>query len=245
MKPFPLIVLILSLAGAAILGVLYYQAREQGEQLQRDLNASQQESKNLSSHLDQARKVNLAQKEQLNKLDADLGATKTALTTSRSKNVQLNRQVSQLKESVTVRQGEIRLLSAEVLALKETLAQARAHESSPESVAAYKATISELEQQLDSVKQAPPPTPAIPVLTTHRSRSSRVVSVGPSNAFVVLNYGAAHGALPTQKMTIRRGTKTLAVVQISDVRENYSIAQVRPDSLRDTLIKGDSATLAH
>ena len=44
-------------------------------------------------------------------------------------------------------------------------------------------------------------------------------------------------------MDIRRGTKQLATVQISDVRENYSIAQVRPDSLRDSLQKGDLATL--
>ncbi len=81
------------------------------------------------------------------------------------------------------------------------------------------------------------------VLTTHRSRLASVVSVGPSSALVVINYGASHGALPEQRLFIRRGTETLATVHISDVRENFSIAQVRPDTLQAALHKGDSAVL--
>jgi hypothetical protein len=70
------------------------------------------------------------------------------------------------------------------------------------------------------------------------------MSIGPSNAFVVINYGAVHGALPTQVISIRRGTETIATALISDVREKYSIAQVQPESLRGALHKGDSAVIA-
>jgi hypothetical protein len=45
-------------------------------------------------------------------------------------------------------------------------------------------------------------------------------------------------------MTIQRGTKTLASALTTDVRQNHSIAQIQPDSLRGALHKGDSAVLA-
>jgi hypothetical protein len=70
-----------------------------------------------------------------------------------------------------------------------------------------------------------------------------VLSVGPGNAFVVLNFGTARGAQLGHRLTVNQGTDTVATVLISDVRPNFSIAQVLPDTLRGVLQKGDSATL--
>jgi hypothetical protein len=69
------------------------------------------------------------------------------------------------------------------------------------------------------------------------------VSVGPENAFVVLNYGSARGAQIDQRFAVRSGSDLLATVRISDVRSQFSIAQVEPDSLRGVLHKGDLAVL--
>ncbi len=69
------------------------------------------------------------------------------------------------------------------------------------------------------------------------------MSVGPENAFVVLNYGANRGAQIDQRFAIRSGPDLLATVRISDVRSQFSIAQVEPDSLRGVLHKGDLALL--
>lgn len=67
----------------------------------------------------------------------------------------------------------------------------------------------------------------------------QVVSVGPAAAFVVLDYGEAHGARPQAIIRLQRGTSELAQVQISDVRPRFSLAQVPPDTLKGQLQTGD------
>ena len=42
---------------------------------------------------------------------------------------------------------------------------------------------------------------------------------------------------------MQRGTDEVATVLISDVRTNFSVAQVLPDTLRGVLQKGDLAVL--
>ncbi len=78
---------------------------------------------------------------------------------------------------------------------------------------------------------------------TNRAGRATILTVGPENAFVVLNFGSARGAKLGQKLAVSQGTSDVATVQISDVRAHYSIAQVLTDSLRGVLQKGDSATL--
>lgn len=243
MKTFPLIILLLALASAALLVGLYWRTTETNRQLDQELSSTKADNSQLGAALSESHQLNEKQRSQLEELDTDLGKTKTALTAARANSVTLQREITQLQQAAEEARRTQRQLRTEVTSLNEALAAARAHPASPESIASYQQTIRDLEQQLASAQSAARDTAPIPVLVTHRTRSTLVVSVGPSNAFVVLNYGANHGALPAQTMSIHRGTNLLATVQISDVRENYSIAQVRPDSLRDSLQKGDVATL--
>ena len=243
MKNLSIIITLLAVIAAAILGGLYWRTASDNSRLELSLSSARSQNQALTANLATSQELTEQQQAQLHALDADLGETKISLTSARSNLIILQREVEELEQNL-VESNEIqRDLSGEVSSLNAALAQARASEASPETIASYQQAISNLEQQLATLQSPTTQAPAMPVLTTHRSRSTRVVSVGPSNAFVVLNYGASHGALPSQKMAIRRGTKQLATVQISDVRENYSIAQVRPDSLRDSLQKGDTATL--
>lgn len=243
MKNLSIIISLLSVIAAAVLGGLYWLSSSDNARLEKSLLTARSQNQVLTADLTVARELTEQQQTQLHTLDADLGETKTSLTSTRSRMIILQREIEELEENLTQSQATQRSLQGDVTSLTKALTQARASEASPETVASYQKTIRDLEQQLATIQSAPYPTSTVPVLTTHRSRSTRVVSVGPSNAFVVLNYGASHGALPSQRMDIHRGTKQLASVQISDVRQNYSIAQVRPDSLRDTLQKGDVATL--
>ena len=243
MKNLSIIITLLAVIAAAILGGLYWRTASDNSRLELSLSSARSQNQALTANLATSQELTEQQQAQLHALDADLGETKISLTSARSNLIILQREVEELEQNL-VESNEIqRDLSGEVSSLNAALAQARASEASPETIASYQQAISNLEQQLATLQSPTTQNPAMPVLTTHRSRSTRVVSVGPSNAFVVLNYGASHGALPSKKMAIRRGTKQLATAQISDVRENYSIAQVRPDSLRDTLQKGDVATL--
>jgi hypothetical protein len=70
-----------------------------------------------------------------------------------------------------------------------------------------------------------------------------VLTVGPSSAFVVLNFGSVRGAQLGQRLNVSQGTETIATVLISDVRTNFCIAQVQPDTVRGVLQKGDLALL--
>ena len=202
MKNLSIIITLLAVITAAIFGGLYWRSSSDNSRLELSLSTARSQNQALTADLMTAQELTEEQKEQLHSLDANLGETKSSLTSARSNLIILQREIEELEANLAESKATQRDLRGEVSSLTEALAQARASEASPETIASYQ-----------------------------------------SNAFVVLNYGASHGALPSQRMDIQRGTKQLATVQISDVRENYSIAQVRPDSLRDSLQKGDVATL--
>jgi hypothetical protein len=79
----------------------------------------------------------------------------------------------------------------------------------------------------------------------NRAGRATVLSVGPSNAFVVLDYGSDRGAQVGQQLAVSQGTTVVATVLISDVRPHFAIAQVQPDTVRAVLQKGDLAVLIH
>jgi len=191
----------------------------------------------------QAATAAAAQQTEIDALDSSLGEARTRLTVAEARQVELGRELTKTREQLAARDASLLPLQNENARLNAELAQLAARSS--ELVSAYDRTMAELARQLDELARPEPATsPVIPLLSTHRSRSAQVVSVGPSSAFVIINYGAAHGALPRQEMRIMRGTDTVARVHISDVREQYSIAQVLPDSLSGVLHKGDSAVLS-
>lgn len=184
-----------------------------------------------------------ARQTEIDALDAALGEARTRLTVAEARQVELRRELTQTREQLAAREAALQPLQAENTRLTADLAQVNSRSTA--RVAAFERTMAELERLLaETVRPEPASRPVIPLLTTHRSRSAQVVSVGPSSAFVIINYGAAHGALPRQEMLIIRGTETVARVHISDVREQHSIAQVLPDSLSGVLHKGDSAVLS-
>ncbi len=228
MKKLPLILGLLAVAGIVASAALYLRAArarqfhaEQLAQAHARVAALELKAVGLTTQ-------NTALQTQVSELDTSLGETKTRLTVTEARNVQLTRDAAEAKRELLARTAQADAAQREIASLQRDLAAARA------SVA------------VASPAPAPVSVPAaLPtaILTTHRSRSASIASVGPSNAFVVLNYGAAQGALPAQQLLIRHGTDVVARVLISDVREHHSIAQVRPDSLRGALHKGDLAVL--
>lgn len=224
--------------GCLVLAVLYGLGVRENRSLAAQLESARGETRRYLAELAAGDREREKLQTQLVALDADLGATKTRLTEAEAAKVQLTRELA-------ANRTELREMTAEQARLRAEIArlQNESGHGSPEIVAAHEATIARLEAELARLQQAP--APAGPVLSTNRARSTMVVSVGPSDAFVVINYGASHGALPAQKMLIKRGTETVGTALISDVREQYSVAQVDPGSLRGALHKGDSAVLAH
>jgi len=246
------ILLGLTLLGTVVFGGAYFFTYRENLSLQIALDVDGRKIQQQQATISGLENAQAKDRAQLLALDANLGATKTRLTAAESDQVVLRREIRDLRNQLQESATHTALLTKENDRLGSDLTAARANRASLESVRAYQDTITKLEQALANAQaaQMTPPTPPAPVqtqgvvLTTNRGRNSTVVSVGPADAFVVVNYGATHGAMPTQQLSIKRGTEIMATALISDVRENYSIAQIHPQSLRGALHKGDSAVLA-
>lgn len=229
----------LLLAAVCLLGVAYWQKHRQWQGVRASQSAQQAA---LGARLAESEETITQLAGQVDALDTALGEARTKLTAADTRYVETARELSTAKariEELEQATRDLNDLQAAHTALGREAAALR-EAADPELPAAFARVMKELQTRL--AREDVPPAP-VPVLATSRGRGARVVSVGPSQAFVVVDYGAEHGALPRQEMLIQRGTETLARVHISDVRPRHSVAQVVPDSVQGALHKGDSAVL--
>ncbi|HVS52060.1 MAG TPA: hypothetical protein VHD62_06860 [Opitutaceae bacterium] len=246
MSRLPVILNVVALLCAATLGALFFQTQRARRQLEATLADETMRASKLAASLAVAHEENAALKSHLGETESELGATKTKLAASDARATQLDRELAQAKSAIAMHERNAQALAAEIASLRQDLADARSSSASPEAVAAYKNTIAELERELAAAGNgvaAPNAAGAATAVFASRTGRGTVLSVGAENAFVVLDFGATRGATVGQKLTIGGGTDPIATVLISDVRPNFSIAQVLPDTLRGVLQKGDVAVL--
>lgn len=253
MNRLPLFLCAVALLGSALSAVLFFRIGNTKQVLEQRLADSTTRATKLDAALASANERNgsltaqsAALTSRISALDMELKATKSKLTAAEVRVGDLGRDIAQTKEVLAVYESTARALADEVAALREDLESSRTSNASPEAVAAYKSTIGELERQLATARNGASATATAGASTAvFASRAGRatVLTVGPDSAFVVLNFGSARGAQLGHKLTVSQGTAVVATVLISDVRANFSVAQVLPDTLRGVLQKGDSAVL--
>lgn len=260
MHRLPLFLCAIALIGSALSATLYFQignskqvlelrladATTRATKLDTDLAVSNQQNGSLkaklatvSGDLNAVRSKVAALSARATQLDRDLASSKNELSAAKS-------DLSAAKEVVAVYELTARALADELTALRQDLSDSRASNASPEAVAAYKVTIAELERQLAIARNgaaAPAAAGASTAVFASRAGRATILTVGPENAFVVLNFGSARGAELGQKLAVSQGIDEVATLLISDVRTNFSVAQVLPDTLRAVLQKGDLAVL--
>jgi uncharacterized membrane-anchored protein YhcB (DUF1043 family) len=253
MHRLPIILCALALLGSGVSAVLFFRIGNSKQLLEQRLADSTARATKLDLDLAAANEQAGAHKARVAQLDADLTSTRTQLDTARTqltaaetRSTELNRDLGQTRAVLAFYESTATSLSGEVAALQRDLADSRASNASPDAVAGYKAAIAELERQLATARNgaaAPATAGASTAVFASRAGRATVLTVGPGQAFVVLNFGEARGAKLGHKLTVSQGTNVVATVQISDLRENFSVAQVLPESLRGVLQKGDSALL--
>ena len=175
-------------------------------------------------------------------LDTQLGSAKTRTTATEVRQAQLTRELTARE------QREVELM-AELATLQQKHALP-ALPAPPLDPAADRTRIAELEQQLTQLLTralAEPVSAAAvePETAPAPPEPYQVVRVGPRDSFVVLDFGAAHGARPGQILGLWRGTSELARVQISDARPRFSLAQVLSATLKGQLQTGDLVILTN
>ena len=247
MHRLPLILCVTALLGSTLSGVLYFRIGNSKQVLEQRLTDATTRATKLDAHLAAANEQNGTLKGRITTLHGELDATKTKLDATETRIAQLDRDLADTKNVLSVYETTTRALGDEVAALRQDLEESRSSNASPEAVAAYKSTIAELERQIAVAARNGAALTATAGASTavFASRAGRatVLTVGPESSFVVLNFGTARGARLGQKLTVSQGTSEVATVLISDVRTNFSVAQVLPDTLRGVLQKGDSALL--
>jgi hypothetical protein len=253
MHRLPLLLCAVALLGSTASAVLYFRIGNSKQVLELRLADATARAAKLDADLATANEHNGSLKAKASALDLEVERTRSKVALAESRNAELERDVAQARNDaaqaktvLTVYETTARALADEVAALRQDLADSRGSNASPEAVQAYKNTIAELERQLAQSRNgaaAPTATGASTAVFMSRAGRATVLTVGPESAFVVLNFGAVRGAQLGQKLAVNQGTTEVATVLISDVRTNFSVAQVLPDTLRGVLQKGDSAVL--
>lgn len=253
MHRLPLILCAIAILGSTVSAVLFFQIGNSKQVLELRLADAEVRATKLDGALALANRQNGTLTGQLSALDTELATARARQAETEGRVTQLDRTLSEVKRDLadtrsvlTVYEDTTRALGDEVASLRQDLEESRTSNASPEAVQAYKSTIAELEKQLATARNGAALTGTAGASTavfSSRAGRATVLNVGPQSAFVVLNFGSARGAKLGQKLTVSQGTTEVATVLISDVRANFSIAQVLPDTLRGVLQKGDSALL--
>lgn len=186
-------------------------------------------------------------------LDEQLSEAKARSVSLEARATQLSRELQQLSRELAEKIDAEQTQQRELAQLRRDLVQARSallEQGSQAEVAALQERIDALEAELAGRGSGSPATPGSTVritpVTSPRDfgiHSASVLNVGTKSAFVVLNIGSVHGARPGLQLAVDRQGLSLARLQISEVNENYSIAQVEAGSLTGKLRVGDNATI--
>jgi len=182
-------------------------------------------------------------REAAQQLDTQLGETKLRQTAADIKAEELIRRLSTTDEQLNKREQRIDGLLKEVERLKEVAGHAApgAGPGGPRHDPALIERIKQLEDQVlnllsRALQESSTPTPTAPA-------GWRVLRVGRTGSFVITDFGTRSGAAVGRRLVVTRGANVLGRVQISDVREDFSIAQVLPDTAKAQLQPGDFVLL--
>lgn len=246
MRNLTLILSVVALVGAVASGVLFFIIGNSKQELFHRLQNTDAKLTATEAKLKGSQRENEKLQNQVRVLDADLATNKRDLTALRLEAEQMQQSLELLEEArtsaVEARESaitDLRQATENLAIIRHQLAQS----VSPEDVRQYQQTISDLEGRIGPLERRLAQKSAAPALVSGRSNHAQVVKVGPRNAFVVINFGSSHGAVTNQRFALKRGSTTLATVEISLTKEHYSIAQVLPETLSGNIRKGDAATI--
>ena len=195
--------------------------------------------------------------EQLEKQGSALEAATEDRDATLAKNTSLSAQLGQLQREnlrlLDEREARIdteKRLQDENARLKRELAETRARSVPQEQIAGYEKTIADLERQILELREtsvqsvatngetsnflsAPPSNPSL---------QGKVLTVGKGSSFVVLNIGYNDGVRLTNELLVHHADTSIAKIQVTEVKENLSIARVLPESLVKIPQTGDSVS---
>lgn len=231
---------ILCLIGVVLSGVFYVQIRKQKEQIENNLNLSRaayqekvQEMASLKSRTLQAetksKQLNDQAEEERSKasgFEAQFDVLRGDVEDAQSKLKQAEEEVSRLGLYNRDLQREINNLKAAVPPQnwREQLnrLQSRLLELEAENTS-LKKTLSAAGGIVTSREPARPEN--LPAVQS-QAPVGEIVRIGPDGSFAIISYGRQSGAAEGQILAIHRGPQKVAVVSITQITNDFCIAQI-------------------
>ena len=222
-------------------GFLFFQVRTQKERLTKNLNQSRialqdklKESAALQSRVFKAESASgeLTQlreeseiktdslKDQVEVLSQKANKEKLARERSESENIRLNELIRDLQREINKLKGSI---PPQNWREQFNKLQSRALELEAENSTLKKSKYSN--SQIPNTRKTPT-RPAQSPTVQNQTPVGEVIRIGPDGSFAIINYGRKSGAAEGQTLTIHRNEQTVALLKLTQITNDFSIAQI-------------------
>ncbi|MEM9159146.1 MAG: hypothetical protein AAGB46_08860, partial [Verrucomicrobiota bacterium] len=231
---------ILTIAGAILSGVFYFLSSSSS-------NALKEQIANLENQLSISQNKFSKANSEKNKLSQELHENSTAFNETRSENTVLSARVNQLKrenhrltEELDDRIETEETLQRDIAKLNNELSTTKASTISLAAIAEYEQKISDLEAENLRLRDTQRRFPGSAASSTPAEElNGAILTVGPGASFVVIDIGYTDGVRLANSLNILRGSRPIAKIEITEVKENLSIGRILPDSMETTPRNGD------
>lgn len=252
MRSFANFLSILAIIGAIASGAFYYLNTKEANNLAQELQTSQtQLNAERAKSSTQAATIEDLQG-QLEQSARSLQEARSNITVVSARSNQLKRENQRFTEELEMRMDNEENLQRSLADLKKEMAAQKANSITLEEANAYEQKIATLESTILKLESTPP-KPANPSTSDAYANlkpapsgsSGRVLTVGPQSSFVIVSLGYTSGIRLDHLLEIKREGESIAKIQISEVKENLSIARILPGSMQIDPIAGDLVVSAN
>lgn len=219
----------------------------------KEANNLDQELQTANSRLSLVESQNAAQQAKVDDLSAQLQQSSQSLEEARSnitvitaRSNQLKRENGRLSDELDMRLDKEESLQIALADLKKEMAELRANSISLDKATEYEQEIASLEASILQLKNSQPTPTTSSLADTYRNLkmapdglNGQILTVGPQSSFVVINLGYTSGVRLDHLLEIQRDGKLVANIQVTEVKENLSIARILPESMATDPETGD------
>lgn len=237
---------VLAVIGAIASGGFYFLNLQEANNLAQELqSANTQLSTTQSKNIEQSSTIDDLSA-QLQQSNQTLEEARSNITVITARSNQLKRENGRLSDELDMRLDKEESLQIALADLKKEMAKLRANSISLDKATAYEQEIASLEARILQLKNSQATASTVSLSDTYRTLktapgglSGQILTVGPKSSFVVINLGYTSGVRLDHLLEIQRDGKLVANIQVTEVKENLSIARILPESMATDPETGD------
>ena len=238
---------VLAVLGAVASGVFYFLSASDKSNAEQELKDArrllQSESARIAKLEEELEESQTLEKQSSNSLEE----ARSNITVITARSNQLNRENKRFTEELERRIENEENLQRSLADLRKEMAELRATTISLSKADSYEQTIASLESEVERLKNlqrtaATAASTALPpdAKSAPADLEGKILTVGPQSSFVITNLGYTSGIRLDHLLDIERDNQLIARLQITEVKENLSIARILPESLKTDPVPGDS-----